>query len=101
DPSENPKWIRILGDKEKDRRLITHEYTGMSTDGSSLYVNYVNYKFDETVKDTATLEKYPHLSDAVRYYSLPGYSSDKKIHMGEYRAHMDDFTKWEMVPHEY
>ncbi|AHY25411.1 baseplate wedge subunit [Serratia phage PS2] len=101
DPATSPKWVRVFGNKEEERRLIQHEYTGMSTNGYSIFINYVNYIFDETVKDQATLDKYPSLSDAVRYYSVPGYSSHKKLHMGEYRAHQDDFTKWEMVPHEY
>lgn len=98
---EGDTFVRVFGNTPEERRWIEHEYTNMSTNGTEIYISEANYKYPRTIDDPDTVAKYSELSSAVKFYQMPGYNSDIKIHMSTFRAHLDDPTVWKLGYQEY
>ncbi|BBC78222.1 baseplate wedge subunit [Escherichia phage EcS1] len=90
---EGSTWRRVFGNTDEERRRIEHQYTSMSTDGIELFFSSSNFKYLETVKDTALLLEYPELSDAIKYVPVEEFLHDKHYHMMSFRSGED--SNWE------
>lgn len=96
---EELKWTRVFGNTKDEQDLI-NEYSNMSTNGNDLFVSSMKYKFQGTVNDTVTPEKYPDVvSSAVRFNSEPGYNSTKKIHFDLLKT--EDGLTWKRANQRY
>lgn len=92
---------RVFGNTAEERRVIEHEYTNMSTNGTEIFISEANFKYPGTIDDEETVIKYDDVNAAVKYFKQPGYNSDIKIHFGTYRAHIDDTSIWRLGHQEY
>lgn len=74
------KWTRVYGNKQDERDLID-DYSNMSTNGKDIFISSKKFKYPEIIDDKETQKKYSEIvSKAVRFDSIPGYNSTKKIH---------------------
>lgn len=47
----NDKFVRIFGNNTKERSLICHEYSNMSTNGKKLFLGSANFNFNDFISD--------------------------------------------------
>lgn len=93
------KWTRVFGNNEADRDLID-EYSNMSTNGKDIFISSKNFQFPGTLNDPDTVAKYPDIvGEAVRFNSVPGYNSTKKIHFNLIRS--EDGIEWKRSYQRY
>ncbi|AIA64900.1 baseplate wedge subunit [Cronobacter phage S13] len=93
------KWNRVFGNTKEERDLI-NEFSNMSTNGKDIFFSSMKFKFPGTLKDEHTMQKYPtKVSDAVRFNSVPGYNSTKKIHFNLMRS--EDGINWKRSYQRY
>lgn len=95
-------WVRVLGNTQKERDSIEHEYSNMSTDGDTVFVGSAAYEFDSTVEDTDLIEKYPEMvTSAVKYNSEYPYLSYKRHHFYLWKSTDNTGSVFERRPQRY
>jgi hypothetical protein len=88
--AEIPTWTRVFGNTEEERLHIVHEETNMSTDGTEVFFDYINYT-TEVIEDKDLPAHNPVVESAVKYSQRPYYATDKKIHQITFRTKDIDF----------
>lgn len=83
-------WTRVFGNTEEERSHIVHKETDMSTNGTEVFFDYINYT-TESIPDLELPLESDVVDVAVKYSNRPYFATDKKIHQISFRTKDIDF----------